>query len=306
MSFSLFKKYTASNLKHEIVEICGIKLKFKNKKFYKKIIENYKNIENKLIEKAKTQKINVTFMVHMASMFPAKPFAKYLLNQENYNVKILITPEYRFGKDNAKKYIDECFEQYKNEFGEENIIVSPIEAQDDNIDLKSFTDILFPAVPYDVTHEKYNLNNIASLGILPAIVNYGFYRSKYDRNIISKDSYSIYWKVFCETEYNKKEFEKYSIPKGKNCALVGYCKMDDYINYENKYNSDKKTIMIAPHHSIDGGYNKTLSLSNFAKYSQLFLKLPDMYPEINFIFRPHPALFYCLIDRAGNIKMLKT
>lgn len=299
MSFSLFKKYTASNLKHEIVEICGIKLKFKNKKFYKKIIENYKNIENKLIEKAKTQKINVTFMVHMASMFPAKPFAKYLLNQENYNVKILITPEYRFGKDNAKKYIDECFEQYKNEFGEENIIVSPIEAQDDNIDLKSFTDILFPAVPYDVTHEKYNLNNIASLGILPAIVNYGFYRSKYDRNIISKDSYSIYWKVFCETEYNKKEFEKYSIPKGKNCALVGYCKMDDYINYENKYNSDKKTIMIAPHHSIDGGYNKTLSLSNFAKYSQLFLKLPDMYPEINFIFRPHPALFYCLIDRAG-------
>ena len=75
--------------------------------------------------------------------------------------------------------------------------------------------------------------------------------------------------------------------------------MDDYIDYENKNKSDRKTIMIAPHHSIDGGYNKALSLSNFAKYSKLFLELPDMYPELDFIFRPHPALFYCLVEKGG-------
>ena len=31
MAFNLFKRYTTANLKHEIIEICGIKLKFKNK-----------------------------------------------------------------------------------------------------------------------------------------------------------------------------------------------------------------------------------------------------------------------------------
>ncbi|MBR3604654.1 MAG: hypothetical protein IKL52_01340 [Candidatus Gastranaerophilales bacterium] len=215
MSFSLFKKYTASNLKHEIVEICGIKLKFKNKKFYKKIIENYKNIENKLIEKAKTQKINVTFMVHMASMFPAKPFAKYLLNQENYNVKILITPEYRFGKDNAKKYIDECFEQYKNEFGEENIIVSPIEAQDDNIDLKSFTDILFPAVPYDVTHEKYNLNNIASLGISLQLLTMAFIAQNMIETSFQKIHIQYIGRYFAKQNITKKNLKNTQFQKEK-------------------------------------------------------------------------------------------
>lgn len=297
MKFNLFKKYVAANLKHEIIEICGIKLKFKNTKLNKELLENYKNIEKELAQKAKTNKINVTFMVHMASMFPAKPFAKFLLNQEKYNVKILITPEYRFGKENAKKYIDECTQQYKKEFGEENIIVAPLEEQDDNIDLKSFTDILFPSVPYDVSHSKYNLSQIVNLGILPALVNYAFYRAKYERYaLISQAYYSTFWKIFTETKYNHQEYADYSLVKDKNCALVGYCKMDDYINYENKNKSDRKTIMIAPHHSIDGGYNKALSLSNFAKYSKLFLELPDMYPELEFIFRPHPALFYCLVD----------
>ena len=52
--------------------------------------------------------------------------------------------------------------------------------------------------------------------------------------------------------------------------------------------------MIAPHHSVEGGFNDILSLSNFYKYAEFFLDLPKLYPNINFIFRPHPALFLCL------------
>ena len=68
--------------------------------------------------------------------------------------------------------------------------------------------------------------------------------------------------------------------------------MDDYVNYSKK--EEMKTILIAPYHSLDGGYNDKLSLSNFYKYADLFLQLPDMYPRIKFIFRPHPALFVLL------------
>ena len=71
--------------------------------------------------------------------------------------------------------------------------------------------------------------------------------------------------------------------------------MDTYSNY--KKESDKTTIMIAPHHSVEGGFNDALGLSNFYNYSELFLKLPKMYPQINFIFRPHPALFMLLSQK---------
>jgi len=279
------------NHKHKIVTICGIRFKFRKK--YKENKISFERIEKDLIKKYKKEKINVTFVVSLISMFPAKPFMKFLINQNKYNIKVLIIPDLRFGQDNIEKLQNECYEQLKSEFGEDILIKAPIDNDSDNIDIKSFTDIMFMSLPYDVSYYKYSLENIINWGILPAIVNYGFYRSKYDRKLISSDKYKSYWKVFTETKYNHDEFENYCKNKTKHCALVGYCKMDDFKEYEN-IKSDKKTILIAPHHSVEGGFNDILALSNFYKYSDLFLKLPDMYPYINFIFRPHPALFLCL------------
>ena len=42
---------------------------------------------------------------------------------------------------------------------------------------------------------------------------------------------------------------------------------------------------------MDGGSNDTLSFSNFERYAEYFLALPDKHPELDFVFRPHPFLF---------------
>ncbi|MBQ7287131.1 MAG: hypothetical protein IJW73_05155 [Candidatus Gastranaerophilales bacterium] len=256
--------------------------------------KKFKEIENQLIEKRKYEKINVAFFISLISMFPAKPFFEFLLKQEKYNAKIIILPDLRFGEENVEKLQNECWEVLTKNYPIENIIKIPTDEKLDNINLKEIADIAFFSLPYDISFEKYSLSNILNQGILPAVVNYGYFRSKYDRQLISKEFYSNYWKVFAESKYNLDEYKKHTKCKGKNCHLVGYCKMDDYKNYENFEKQAKKTIMIAPHHSVEGGYNNILSLSNFYYYSDLFLKLPDMYLEINFIFRPHPALFMLL------------
>ena len=49
------------------------------------------------------------------------------------------------------------------------------------------------------------------------------------------------------------------IREGENTVLTGYCKMDEYKNISNPYN--KKNIIIAPHHSIKGGFNDIIQLS---------------------------------------------
>lgn len=290
--FSVKKSWDKS---HTEIVICGIKLKLKKKvkplteeeiyaihSDYEKIVENIKN--------RKGEKIKVAFMVALTSMFPAKSLFEKMLKNDKFEVSLIIIPDFRFSE---KKII----ENYKNAISElaqyKSVThIVPINEKEDNIDLKTLADIVFCPLPYDVSHEQYKLKNIIKKGILPALVNYGFYRSTYDRNLIANERCSLYWKIFTETELNEAEYKNYQKIKGKNTLLTGYCKMDSY--RENMQAKQKKTIMISPHHSVEGGFNDELGLSNFYKYSNLFLKLPDMYPNINFIFRPHPALFALL------------
>jgi len=274
-----------------IFRFLGIKITFKTKiKYnYSKIYKHFKDIECRLKTK---EKINVVFMVSLKSMFPAKPFCDYLLKQQNskFNVKILITPDFRFGFDNALKLQNEFYEILSKEYDTNILIKANLDEDKDDVNLEEIADILFYSIPYNVSHLKYHIENILDKDILPAMINYGFYRSYYDRKTISEPSYSMYWKVFAETKYNMEEYKNFSLNKGKNCILTGYCKMDSFIPKTN----NKTTIMISPHHSVTNGYNDTLNLSNFYNYSDFFLKLPEIYPNIDFIFRPHPVLFLLL------------
>lgn len=67
-------------------------------------------------------------------------------------------------------------------------------------------------------------------------------------------------------------------------------------------NKTRKQILLCPHHTIN---SKELDLSNFLTYSDLFLELPKLYPEIDFIFRPHPLLKYNLTKYCGESKTNK-
>lgn len=287
--FSLKKSW---NKKHLELELFGIKLNIKLiEKIYSDkdlflLQKKYTEIAKKLKGKSK---IKVAFLVGLSSMFSARALFERMLKNDKFDVSLIIFPDLRFieqAKENQQTAIEEL-SQYKD-----IMHIVPINEKDDNIDIKSLADIVVFSLPYDLTHVKYDVKNLIKIGILPVLVNYAFYRSSYDRGLIANEMCSLFWKIYVETELNLQEYKTYQRIKGANTLLTGYCKMDNYrpLSIE----TSKKTIIIAPHHSIEGGYNDTLALSNFYKYSELFLKLPEMYPDINFIFRPHPALFMLL------------
>lgn len=297
----IFSVCESRNKKH--IELCflGIKLKLKKRKKQitlddiKKIHEYYHKLEKILSSEYKNgKKIKVAFFVSLASMFPAKTLMKKFLANSKYKVSLIVLPDFRFDIDkvisNQKRTIEEL-----SEFKDIMHIV-PLEENEDNLNIKEIADIVFPALPYDVSHVKYDLENLIKSDILTALVNYGFYRSIYDRSLISEPRNSLYWKIFAETELNVVEYKNFQMLKGENVVLSGYSKMDAYSETK-LITNNKKTVMIAPHHSIEGGFNDTLGLSNFYNYSDLFLNLPKMYPDINFIFRPHPALFLLLANK---------
>ncbi len=278
----LLNKIKSRNTRKDIPVEYGIDLQFKH---YEKI---HRQIKNRFCE---GKKIRVCFLVAWPTMFPAKPLYDLLLTKAEFDAKIVVIPDVRFG---YQKGIDDMHAAHKALSQElEHVELAFDEKNNSFVDITENCDLVCYPLPYRFSIEQYNLDYIFRKSVLPFHINYGFFRSKYDRLILQTDYYNFFWKVYVETDYNWKEYEKFGIASEKNAVLSGYCKMDELAKYGREKRT-RKTILIAPHHSIDKGFNKVLALSNFEKYADLFVKLPKLYPDIDFVFRPHPALFISL------------
>lgn len=106
-------------------------------------------------------------------------------------------------------------------------------------------------------------------------------------NNLQSDAFSYFWKVFVENEYVLELAKKYEIIEGRNIIVSGSPKMDELANIIPQ-NKSRKIIIVAPHHSID---EDEKSVGGFLQYSDILLQLPQKYPNIDFVFRPHPLLF---------------
>ena len=256
------------------------------------IHKRYKSKEQELIGK---KEINIVFLVNMASMFAAESLMNEMMQNKKYNVSLYIIPDVRFTREESYRIYEGTYKELKEkyDFAEKAVIIDY--EKDEIIEYKNIVkqaDIVCYPSPYDVSYSLYNPYYAVQENILSIHINYGFFRSIYDRFIYALDNYNSFWKVFLETEYNMEEYKQYGRCNGINAVLTGYAKMDRLSEYmATKKENKRKRIIIAPHHSVDGGMNKMLALSNFEKYADLFLELPLKYPEIDFIFRPHPVLF---------------
>ena len=156
-------------------------------------------------------------------------------------------------------------------------------------DVLEDVDIVCYPSPYDLSSFRYNPRYAVGRNFLPICVNYGFYRSVYDRRVMQRENYSYMWKAFFECEDTISEYRRNSEVGGANADVVGYVKMDGLASVIPKPHA-RKRILVALHHSVEGGTNKMLSLANFVRYADFFLRLPDQNPDIDFVFRPHPFL----------------
>ncbi len=131
---------------------------------------------------------------------------------------------------------------------------------------------------------------------MPIYSSYGFAALKFWDEVIATDFYNYLWKACVETESNYKHLKETEIIKGKNGVVTGYIKMDKLASIT-PTPKQRKMIMICPHHTVWGW--KTLNISNFLTYAEFFVELPTLFPQIDFVFRPHPLLVANL--KAHNI-----
>lgn len=258
-----------------------------------KIQEGYSESIIKLREKAlDNKKIRVCFLVVFDSTFPAKPLFEKMLKDDVFDPRILIIPDVSRGIEHQFYQLKKSYETFASLYGKELVINSYCYENETFIDYTNDFDIACFANPYDhMTNNLYTIDYWSQNSVLPIYVNYCFMISQYSRKyVINLKSMNLCWKIFADTEENLEEFKKYTARKGENAVLSGYCKMDELFSV-NKQKTTRKKIIISPHHSVN---MSGLKLSNFLQYYNFFLELPDIYPQIDFVFRPHPLLFVTL------------
>lgn len=235
-------------------------------------------------------RVRATFLVSSAAMFPSRPLFERMIADPLFAPRIVVVPGIRAVVDDLAST---CLALH-SEFPEAEVLSCKV---DDPVlpwrDVSVDSDIVVYNSPYAASHFFYNPRFAFGRDFLPIHVNYGYYRSVYDRYVMRTDNYAYFWKALFENEDVLAEYRQCSVIGGSNAWLTGYCKMDALAEKVRR-SGERKCILIAPHHSVEGGMNRVLGLSNFARYERLFFDLPRRHPEIDFIFRPHPALFKVL------------
>ena len=252
---------------------------------------NYSKKLNALSDKIKNnKKIMVYFQVVFDSVFPGEILFEKMLSDDVFEPKIVVIPDVLRGKENMFYQMDKTYNTLVEKYGQDNVLKSWDETKKKFIDFSNCVDILCSANPYDgMTHYLYRINTLHKK-TLPIYFNYGYPAVSFAReSVASLTSLSLMWKIFSESEYIMQEYSKTMRSNGKNLVLSGYMKMDNLAKHK-VHDRDRKRIIIAPHHTIGKNFKNSIGLSNFLEYADLFLELPKKYPQIDFVFRPHPLL----------------
>ena len=233
------------------------------------------------------------FFVFNPSLFPARPLFDAMLRDAAFDPCICVIPDLRWHDGTEMDALEKCRAELAAELPADRLLVAEKDEFGNWRDVLAGADIVCYPSPYELSSFRYNPRYAVGRDFLPICVNYGFYRSLYDRHVMQGQSYAYMWKAFFECADTLAEYRTYSAIGGTNGDLVGYIKMDA-LAAVNPAPHARPRILVAPHHSVEGGTNKMLALSNFSAYSAFFMALPDRYPGIDFVFRPHPYLFKVL------------
>ena len=249
--------------------------------------------------------IKVDFLVANLSMFACRSLIDKMLRDPRFRARIIIIPDIRWTKADTLKEYRKCVRELTGIYGQDIVSQSVLNPESkypvltDIFDSKP--DVVFYPMPYDLSLTPYNIPYAVRSNVLPAYINYTFPCNKYCEDVFRGINYSNLWMVFLETQFQLNNYKQNGYVNGDNAVVAGYSKMDELYDItrsidrikSHTYNGKiyERIIIIAPHHSLKGGYNSTMHLANFLKYAEFFQELPKNFSNILFVFRPHPALF---------------
>ena len=253
-------------------------------------------------ERYQREKIPVAFIVIYSTTFPSEPVFEKMLHSERFDPYIIVSPDMQRSLEHKINTYRKSYADLTAMYGD-RVLHGFDEEQQSYLELGENYPVVFFNNPYEKMAHPYHYERyFRDKNVLTIYINYGFFSLKFGRNIVKMDIYSAIWKVCIDSPENYADLVKQQAIKGRNALITGYIKMDRLADFSTVPH-ERKMIIIAPHHTVMGW--KELDISNFLMYSDFFAELPSHYPEIDFVFRPHPLLFtICWKNTYGHVSRL--
>lgn len=239
------------------------------------------------------KKLKAIFLVIFSSVFPTEPVFRRMLQDDRFDPYIMVTPDMERSAQHGREVYDATYRELSKKYGDRVLQGYDFKLQIGVEPGEEYQLAFFNNPYFHMAHEFHHVTYFLDKSVLTFYVNYGFAAVKYGRTIMKTDFYNMLWKACLDSEINYLDVKKHQPIKGSNAVVTGYLKMDT-LPQAMVYPRARKRIIISPHHTVLGW--KSLDISNFLTYFEFFIDLPKLYPQIDFVFRPHPLLFSNLTE----------
>ncbi len=243
---------------------------------------------NQLRKTYKQKKIiKVAFLHQYVTSSQQYAIFERMLKSKIFDPYWIVNPDVSRSKENFDFQYKRTKETLLEKYGSGRVLDGYDYKTEKFIDYTSQFDLATSTNPYEGMANK--LFQIRYWGItVPMFYISYFYMGRCFITIenLKNPQFNYFWKVFAENRHVKELAKKYQAVRGKNIIVTGYPKMDELSKIK-IIPRQRKRIILAPHHTID---EEEIWVGAFLYYYKDLLEVVKKYPDIDFIYRPHPLL----------------
>ena len=236
--------------------------------------------------------IKVAFLHMYASEIQDLNLFDQMLESPFFDPYFIVVPVLFGDRQHLEFNYNRTFEELTARYGVDRVLSGYDIQTQECVDYTGLFELASTNTPYDgLTKDCFKSRYWASKGIPVFYIPY-FYMGlcRVTKENLQRIDFNFFWKVFVPNQYTKSLAKEYMANRGKNIIVTGYPKLDRLAAVANNPHK-RKRIIIAPHHLIG---DSVLDRGGFREYAGFLQGLPSRYPQVDFIFRPHPQLFETL------------
>lgn len=235
------------------------------------------------------EKLNVLFVVLDVSMFSGEPVFARMVGSAEFEPTILIVPDVMREREFAVRRAEKARRILAERYGERVVVYADDPARGEA--LIAGAQLAFTSNPYpDQSVPSCGARELGRHALVVYLsYSYSGYLMVNVRRLVGRPELSLMWRIMHSNAEAVRHWASGNRHLEPILMVTGYAKMDRFATLPPPAPRTRRKIILSPHHSIDA-VSDGLTLSNFLRYADFFLALPDRYPQIDFVFRPHPLL----------------
>lgn len=240
---------------------------------------------------ARGEKVRVAFVVCDVAMFSFEPVYVRMKDDPAYDCFIAVVPRVTRGDRFLRDTLEKTVATLSTRYGSAVRCLYDPETREER-PLEGTADIVFTSIVYDdQTCYRYTALPISGYALVAGILyGYGGVFNSSVYRVATLNQVALFWRFFVSNDVLAGLFADARPLLKETMRTCGYPKMDRMAEIPCRRNRGK-TILVCPHHTLSRSPDEILAISTFLKFSDFFLRLPSLFPDVHFVFRPHPLLF---------------